>query len=65
VVRCWNRLLREVVGIAGGAQGQVGWDPHQPDLVVGNFAYDRGWNWMILEVPSNPLYDSMIWVTEG
>jgi len=28
--------------ISGGIQGQVGWDPGQPDLVSGNRAHSRG-----------------------
>lgn len=26
----------------GGIQGQVGWDPEQPDLAIGNPAHGRG-----------------------
>ena len=41
--------------IAGSIQGQVGWDPGQPDLVldlaVGKpYSWQRGWNQMIFEV---------------
>ena len=49
VVRCWNRLPREVVdapSIPGGVQGQIGWGPGQPGLVlkvkVGGPAFGRG-----------------------
>jgi len=28
--------------ISGGIQGQVGWDPGQPDLVAGNPDHGRG-----------------------
>ena len=49
VVRCWNRLPREVVdapSIPGGVRGQVGWGPGQPGLVlngeVGGPACGRG-----------------------
>ena len=49
VVRCWNRLPREVVdapSIRGGIQGQVEWGPGQPGLVlnveVGGPACDSG-----------------------
>ena len=37
-------------------QGQVGWGPGQPGLVngeVGGPAWQGGWRFMILEVPSN------------
>ena len=36
VVRCWHRLPREVVGVPSpeGVQGQVGWGPGQPGLVL-------------------------------
>jgi len=37
VVRCWNRLPREVVAapsIPGGGQCQGGWGPGQPGLVL-------------------------------
>jgi len=43
--------------IPGGVQGQVGWGPGQPGLVngeVGGPAWQGGWRFMILEVPSNP-----------
>ena len=43
---------------AGGVQGQVGWGPGQPGLVlnveVGCPACGGGWNLVILGVPSNP-----------
>jgi len=63
VVRCWHRLrLQRDCGcpILGGVQGQVGWGPGQPGLVlnveVGGPGCDRmgGWRFMILEFPSNP-----------
>ena len=36
VVRSWNRLSREAVDapLPGGVQGQVGWGPGQPGLVL-------------------------------
>ncbi len=30
--------------ILGGVQGQVGWDPGQPDIVGGNQPVAAGWN---------------------
>ena len=49
--------------IPGGVQGQVGWGPGQPGLVLnmevggpacGGGGEGSGWSLMILEVPSNP-----------
>ena len=43
--------------VPGGVQGQVGWGPGQPGLVngeVGGPAWQGGWRFMILEVPSLP-----------
>ena len=43
--------------VPGGVQGQVGWGRGQPGLVngeVGGPAWQGGWRFMILEVPSNP-----------
>jgi len=44
--------------VPGGVEGQVGWGPGQPGLVlnveVGGTAQQGGWRFMILEVPSNP-----------
>jgi len=43
--------------IPGGVEGQVGWGPGQPALVldveVGGSACGRVWSLMILEAPSN------------
>ena len=52
LVSCWEQIFysKEVEQVAqrysvcpipGGIQGQDGWDPGHPDLVVGNPA--RGW----------------------
>ena len=57
-----EQLPREAVdapSIPGGVQGQVGWGPGQPGLVlhveVGGPAWGRGgWSFMVLEVPSSP-----------
>jgi len=43
--------------VPGGVQGQAGWGTGQPGLVngeVGGPAWQGGWRFMILEVPSNP-----------
>jgi len=69
VVMCWNRHSREAVdapSIPGGVQGQVGWGPGQPGLVldteVGGHACGRG---LALDDPWGPFqpklfYDSVI-----
>ena len=47
VVRCWNSCPKAVdaASIPGGVEGQVGWGPGQPGLVlkveVGGFACSR------------------------
>ena len=48
----------DALSIPGGVQGQVGWGPGQPGLVlnveVDSPACDKqGWRFMILEVPSD------------
>jgi len=45
--------------VPGGVQGQVGWGPGQPALVLnvevgGPACGGGGWRFMILEVPFNP-----------
>jgi len=44
VVSHWYRWPKGSCGchIHGGVQGQVGWGPGQPDLMVGNPAHSRG-----------------------
>ena len=47
-----------MIPVPGGVQGQVGWGPGQPGLVlngeVGGPAWVQGgWRFMILEAPSN------------
>jgi len=56
-----EQLPREAVdapSIPGGVQGQVGWGPGQPGLVlhveVGGPACGGAWSFIILEVPSSP-----------
>jgi len=44
--------------VPGGVQGQVGWGPGQPGLLLnvgvgGPACGEGGWLFMILEVPSN------------
>ena len=51
--------------IPGGVQGQVGWGPGLPGLVlnvgVGGPACGReGWRFMIPEVPSNPSHSVIL-----
>ncbi len=52
--------------IPRGVQGQVGWGPGQPGLVldmeVGGPACGggRGWRLMVLEVPSNPSHSMIL-----
>jgi len=46
VVRYWNRLPRAAVdalSIPGGVQGQVGWGPGQPGLVLNVEVGGRAW----------------------
>ena len=47
--------------IPGGAQGQVGWGPGQPELVGGSPAHGRGWGWVGFELPSNPNHSVILW----
>jgi len=65
VVRCCNRLPREVVD--GGVQGWVGWGPGQPgpalNVEVGGPACGgMCWSLMVLEVPSNPGFSVVLCV---
>jgi len=44
--RHWNRLPEKTLNAPsrlGGIQGQAGWVPGQPDLVVGSPAHGCGW----------------------
>ena len=40
--------------LPGSIEGQAGWDCEQPRLEGGVPACSRGWNQVILKVPSNP-----------
>jgi len=40
LLRGWHRLSR-VLWVPGGAKGQAGWGPGQPELVGGSPAYGR------------------------
>ena len=63
-----EQLPREAVNapsIPGGIQGQVGWGPGQPGLLlnveVGDPAYSAGgWRFMIFKVPSNPSHSVIL-----
>ena len=50
--------------IPGGAQGQAGWGPGQPELVWGNQLIASYRNWMGFMVPSNPSHSVVQWVYE-
>ena len=62
-MRLWNSLLREAVNAPslGGGQGQVGWGPEQPDLVLdlaaGSPAYSRGFGTLLClrSLPTQPI----------
>ena len=63
-----EQLPREAVdapSIPGGVQGQVGWGPGQPGLVlhveVSGPAYGvGGWSFVIFDVPSNPSHSVIV-----
>ena len=62
-----EQLSREAVdapSIPGGVQGQVGWGPGQPGLVldveVVALHEAGGWSFMILGVPSNPSHSVIL-----
>ena len=40
--------------IPGGAQGQIGWGPVQPDLVGSSQPMAGDWSSVIFKVPSDP-----------
>ena len=50
--------------IPGGVQGQVGWHPGQPvlvlDMEVGGPACEGAWSLMILEVPSSTSHSMIL-----
>ena len=55
VVRRWHSCPEKLwCPIPGGAQGQVGWGPGQPELVGGSPAHGTGWGGVGCELPSNP-----------
>ena len=56
-VKCWHSSPEKLwCPIPGGAQGQVGWGPGQPELVGGSPLHSRGWGWEDWEVPSNQMH---------
>ena len=63
-----EQLPREAVdaaSIPGGVEGQVGWGPGQPGVVlnveVGGPACGGGLELMILQVPSNSSHSVILW----
>jgi len=46
--------------IPGGAQGQAGWGPGQPEPVGGKQPMAEGWKWMIFKAPSNPNHSMIL-----
>ena len=62
VVRCWHSCPEKLwCPISGGAQGQVGWGPGQPELVGDSSAHVRGLELGELQGPfqSKPLYGTV------
>jgi len=64
VVKCWNKLPREVVDAVSWGSRPDWWSPGQPDLVpdlvVSNTACGRGWNCKIFKIPSTPSHAMII-----
>jgi len=55
VVRRWHSCPEKLgCPIPGGAPGQAGWGPGQPQLVVAALPMARGWGGVGCEVLSNP-----------
>ena len=46
--------------IPGGAQGKVGWDPGQTELLGGAPAGGRDWNRIGFKVPFNPNHSAIL-----
>ena len=47
--------------IPGGAQGQVGWGPEQPELLGATSPWQGAWNWMGFKIPSKPNPYTILW----
>ena len=59
VVRHWNRLPSKVVNVPSLEAFKARLD-EALSLVKGVPAYSRGWNYMILRVPSNPNHSMIL-----
>lgn len=54
-VRLWNSCPEHCeCPIPGGAQGQAGWGPGQPELAGAVLPIAEAWDWMGFKVLSNP-----------
>jgi len=65
VVRRWHSCPEKLwCPIPGGAQGQVGWGPGQPEVVGGSPAHTRDWGgWTCRFIPTQTIlwfYDSIV-----
>jgi len=62
-VRRWHSCPEKLwCPIPGGAQGQVGWGPGQPELVGGSPAHGRGCSSVDSEVPST---QAILWLSKS
>lgn len=67
--QCWKLLLRNsllddpsiLCPIPASVQGQVGWSPGQPNLVVGSLTHGRGWILVTFKIHSNPTHSMTLW----
>jgi len=49
--------------IPGGAEGQVGWCPGQPDLMGGNQPMAGRWKWVVFKVLSKSSYSMTLTIS--